>query len=228
MRNYPNINCEEERTKFDKDAQEAYTKKLIIKQDKANLSINEYIYDPTTQNTQEIERKGKIIAFNSFIQIVKILLENKEIVWFDYKNNTFETSRVESFMYFKMDNFTATRPDLNQLIKIFNIALSMTSLDNYSFSFWDEPEVHENIKIFRSNMIKGFGVKATFYEKDDFKELRMSLIAPRATIFDIEVGINFLSINQGYIKLFAMNEISKMIFKRIKNFFNTVHYFNEI
>ncbi|MBN2662294.1 MAG: hypothetical protein JXR68_01480 [Bacteroidales bacterium] len=56
----------------------------------------------------------------------------------------------------------------------------------------------------------------------------MSLIAPRAVIFDIELGVNFSSVNQGYIKLFAMTEISSMIFKRIKNFFNTVHYIEEM
>lgn len=227
MKKYPDINCDIEKTFVDKNSQKPVVSKLKIEQTDNQVIISEIDFDPILKKNNTVKSSGKIIAFNSFIQIAKLSLDNN-IRWFDYKNKTFDTSRIENYMHFKTSDFKPDRTGLNLLIKIFNIALSLTSLENYAFSFWENADIQDNVKVYTSNIIKGFGVRANMFESADFTELKMSLIAPRAIIFDIEVGINFSTANQGYIKLFAMSEISPMIFKRIKNFFSTVHYIKEM
>jgi len=227
MKKYPEISCNIEHSESDKNIDGTLITKLIVEQNNDIVNITE----KKSLNGQEktvTKVSGKIITFNSFIQFAKILLNTNNIIWFDYQRKTLNTSRAENFMYFKMNNFKANISSLKELTKFFNIAMSMTALNNYSFSFTKQPEIYDDFIVYKSNLINGFGVKAFFYEKENFKELKMTLIAPVEVIFDIEVGINFLSVNQGYIRLFAMNEISNMIFKRIKLLSNTNNSIEEI
>ncbi|MBN2662293.1 MAG: hypothetical protein JXR68_01475 [Bacteroidales bacterium] len=164
IKKYPDISCDIE-PQIDKNQQDSYINKLQIEQSEKDLVIFETIFDPSEKKENTVKTTGKIIAFNSFIQIAKISLDNNTIRWFDYQKKTFDTSRIENYLYFKTTNFKPDRAGLNMLIKVFNIALSLTSLENYAFSFWENADIQDNITIYKSNLIKGFGVKANIYLK---------------------------------------------------------------
>lgn len=228
MRKFPDINCEIEKTDFNKDAQGAFIEYLKIVQTDRNFTMIGKYFDPYEEIEINENITGRIAALDDTLKIAKLELENDTFRWFDYENKSFNIEKYTKYFHFKINNFKFDNTTLNTLVKFINIALSMATIDNFAFYFLGETQILENKKIRTSNNIRGFEVKTTIYESDDYKELRMQLITPSATLFDIEVGINFLEINQGYVKLCCINELSQMTFDKIRRFFHQNHNYFEI
>ncbi len=206
---YPNI----EKTQLLDD------RKQIIEQNNENITIYNEIYNSETkQFSTEEKTTGKIIAFDSFNQIAKILTDTNNIIWYDYKHKTFDTSKYEKEIIFQMKYHEDEMDILNFLSNLFNIVMSATTLHDYKFYFENNPEISNNIYTYCSNEIKGFKISTNISKLNSIKHLNMKLISPQNIMFDIIIDYNFQTANKGEMKIFNMNEISSIIFSRIKSF----------
>ncbi len=219
MKKYPDISCDIERKKFKDDIKGAFVERLVIEQDNEKVKIKRTFFDPTKDDEIKEEKKAKILAFNNFFQVVKFKFEDDSIFWYDYKNKSFDVKRFESILFFKINKLNLHLKDLNNLIKFFDISLSMTSLDNYSFAFPAENKQINDCTVFQSNKDKGFSVKATCDKNKNFKKIIMELVVPESTIYNVYLKADIENGKKSYLKLMCMKEISKLIFKRIKKHF---------
>ncbi|MBN2894056.1 MAG: hypothetical protein JXL97_19455 [Bacteroidales bacterium] len=228
MSKIPDISCEIEKTQFDKKAQGAFVDYLKITQNEKNVEIIQKKFDPYEQKETIEELSGKIIAFDKHQKFAKIKQNDGSFRWFDYDKKTFDMSRLEKFFYFKINNFKYNNATLNTLIKFMNIAVSVATIEGFAFFFIDSPEIKDNLKIQNSKVVKGYSATSKYYKSEDYKELRMTLNVPATTIFDVEIGVNFLDYDQGYVRLLGLNEISKIIFDKILRFFMQNHNFTVV
>ncbi len=227
MRKFPNITCDRKNTEFDKDAQGEFVNHLKIEQDGKNVSIIRKNYNPYTNEEMIDDFSGTVVAFNDEIKIAKIKLADDSYRRYDYQEESFDLKRVESYFYFRVNNFKYNNTTINNFTKFINIALSIATIDTFAFYFLSEAKLTDNKQSRNSNEIRGYKINQ-YYKSDDYKEFKMKLLSPSSVLFDIELGVNFLDFNQGYLRLCCLHELSKLIFDKIRRFFHQNHNFEEI
>jgi len=216
---YPDLSCEIEKFQFDKDAQDASRDYLKIEQDDKNIKIIQKYYCPYKKTESERVYNAEIIGFDENLKIVKLLKEKNFIDWFDFENKTFWIEHLTKYFYFKINTFEFDKSTLNFLSKLFDISLSSYLTDSYIFDFIEEPQILNNVSFLNSKQVNEYLIEMRYIKNSNYHELRMYLKTPISAMFEVEVGVNFHSFNQGYIKLFCMNNFNEIILDKIKDLF---------